>query len=274
MFEFVIPAIIIGSTILAILGFYASRLNLSTLTFAVAHSALAGAALALILDIDMIILALVFSLITGVILGYSSSKISSETLNNIAMTLFSLYNAIAVLAIYLSNTLVLATTRLSGLLWGSILAVTLDKFIVLVVIAVLLGVYVSSFRHHLDALLFDLKLAEAEGIDVILHSMIIIILMSISIALMLKIVGGFLVFTLVYAPILAATCIASRANIQLLISAVISSISGLSGIGLSFIYDLPVGASIALAASIITVASVIIAIVRNYMLKRAIISKT
>jgi len=274
VFEFVIPAIIIGSTILAILGFYASRLNLSTLTFAVAHSALAGAALALILDIDMIILALVFSLITGVILGYSSSKISSETLNNIAMTLFSLYNAIAVLAIYLSNTLVLATTRLSGLLWGSILAVTLDKFIVLVVIAVLLGVYVSSFRHHLDALLFDLKLAEAEGIDVILHSMIIIILMSISIALMLKIVGGFLVFTLVYAPILAATCIASRANIQLLISAVISSISGLSGIGLSFIYDLPVGASIALAASIITVASVIIAIVRNYMLKRAIISKT
>ncbi|HDI02222.1 MAG TPA: hypothetical protein ENF93_01100, partial [Ignisphaera sp.] len=144
----------IGAYLCSILGFYISRLGLSTLAFTVAHAALAGAAIALVLGLDMTYLAMVFSITTAVILGLLYDKLSFA-LNSICMTLFSFFNAVALLAIYYSNTVVLATASISAVLWGSVLAVTIEKLVILIGIVAVFTLYVSAYRKHIDTILFD-----------------------------------------------------------------------------------------------------------------------
>jgi len=245
----------IGAYLCSILGFYISRLGLSTLAFTVAHAALAGAAIALVLGLDMTYLAMVFSITTAVILGLLYDKLSFA-LNSICMTLFSFFNAVALLAIYYSNTVVLATASISAVLWGSVLAVTIEKLVILIGIVAVFTLYVSAYRKHIDTILFDKKIAEAEGINIVLHVVTLLILASSAISIVLRIVGGFLVFTLLYVPTALVSSLQLSIKKQYIAIPLFGTTSALLGLGTSFVFDLPVGVSIALSTIAIAVIAV------------------
>jgi len=259
---------IIGAYLCSMLGYYISRIGLSTLAFTIAHAALAGAATALVLGLDMTYLAIVFSITTAFILGLLYNKLS-HTIDSICMTLFSFFNAVALLAIYYSNTTVLATASISAVLWGSVLAVTLDKLVVLIGVAVLYIVYTIAYRKHIDSLLFDKKLAEAEGINTRLHTIILLVIASTSISIVLRIIGGFLVFTLLYIPSALASTLELNTRQQHIAIPVFGSASAATGLWISLLLDLPVGVSIALttvlmAAVIATVRTIAVKIMYKY----------
>ncbi len=239
-------ATVIGSCLCSILGLYISRLGLSTLVFTVAHAALAGAALALILGLDVTTAALGLSMITALALGVLSSRLGPSR-EALCMTLFSLFNALALLAIYYSNSLVLATSTLAAVLWGSVLAVTMEKLVALIAISIVFAIYVAAFRKHLDALLFDRKLAEAEGLSVCIHTATLLAIASVSISLMLRIVGGFLVFTLLYVPTVFVSILQLSTKQQLRVAPLFGSLASCIGLYVSYALDLPVGVSIALS---------------------------
>lgn len=253
-------ASILGGYICSVLGYYVSRIGLSTLAFTIAHAALAGAATALLLGLDTTYSATVFSIATALILGSIYDRVS-YAIDTICMTLFSFYNAIALLAIYYSNTYVLATASLSAVLWGSVLAVTIDKLIILASVICLFTTYTIACKKHIDSILFDIRLAEAEGINTKIHILVLLIIASISISVMLRIVGGFLVFTLLYVPSALASTLQLSTKQQYIVVPLFGSTATMTGVYISLLLDIPVGVSIVLA----NVLAAILVIILRYI---------
>ncbi|RLE76364.1 MAG: hypothetical protein DRJ56_04240 [Thermoprotei archaeon] len=241
-------AAILSGSLCGVLGYYIQRFGIVTLSFSVAHAALAGAALSLVLGADASYLALATAVSFALVLGALSPRAPRER-ELVSMGFFSLFNALAILMVYLSNVYVLSSATVAVVLWGSILAVTRAKLLVLLGVSALFLTYLTTFRSQIDAIVFDRRLAEAEGINVRLHTLAMLLFAGGAIALTLKLTGGFLVFTLLYNPVASAAKLARSARGQLLLSPLIGSASALSGLATSYAFDLPVGASIALVSS-------------------------
>ena len=252
------------------LGYYVDKLRIATLSFTVAHAALAGAAVGMILGMDMTLTAALTAVGFASVMGTLSLKVG-EAKELISMSFFSFFNALALFMIYLSNTTVLATSSVAAILWGSVLAITPFKISVLASTLLLFILYVILYKHRLDSLLFDRKLAEAEGINVHAHAFTIMLFVSVAIALTLKLTGGFLVFSLLYNPVMASIQISRKAHVQQLLSPTLGAIAATIGLLISYAIDLPVGACIAITSSIILLISAIARAIFNYALaKRAI----
>jgi ABC-type Mn2+/Zn2+ transport system permease subunit len=118
--------------------------------------------------------------------------------------------------------------------------------------------YLILFKSKLDAIVSDKKLAEAEGINTKLHSTVIMVFTCFAKVLMLEVVGGFLVFSLIYVPYIASVIMTSRADLELVISCLFGMILTPVDVFLSFLYDIPIGSAIALTISLTTIATYVI----------------
>jgi ABC-type Mn2+/Zn2+ transport system permease subunit len=248
--ELVSASLVIGGSVLALTGHYTSKLGLSTIAFSAAHAALAGAAISSVLNSDPYTLPAILTLSLGLVLGVALPKADSEVMNNLSMMMFSLFTSIALIAVYLSNAVVLSTTRVGGLLWGSPLAITVDRFACITALFGAFLIYLMFFKSKLDAIVFDKRLAEAEGINVQAHSIAIVTFMCVALVLMLEVVGGFLVFSLLYVPYIASAAITSRADVQLIIAGLFGAVVAPLGANLSLALDTPIGSTIALTVSL------------------------
>lgn len=262
IFETAIMSAILGGGSCGILGYYVQRFGITTLSFSIAHAALAGAAIGMVLGVDMVYSAMICASAYAIIMGFLMGRIEYAK-ELISMAFFAFFNALAIFMIYISNTLVLATSSIAVILWGSVLAVTLQKIAIFIVLLIIFIFYVIAFKPQIDAILFDKKLAEAEGVNIHLHTMVMLIFVSIAIALTLKITGGFLVFSLLYNPVASSFQISRKASLQQIISPTIGVLSALLGLAISYILDWPVGATIAIISTLILFISVVYRLVIN-----------
>ncbi|MEX0568619.1 MAG: metal ABC transporter permease [Candidatus Njordarchaeota archaeon] len=264
LLESLVAAILAGS-LCGYLGVYLKRLRLITLGFAVAHGAIAGASIAFMLQINIEITAFIAGIIVAFFIEILYKRFEIER-DLASMYVFSISSALAIIAIYSSPTLLLTSDIATLILWGSILSMTLDKIIFLAVILIILILYTHAYRIDVNSLLFDQKLAEAEGVNTEYHAAILVLISSASIAILLKFVGGLLLFSLIFGPAIAATVISHKR--QGLIGLLIGSVSCSIGVLISFYLDLPIGSTIALSSGII---SAVISILATLFEKRRII---
>jgi len=255
---------IIGATLAGALcgslGVYLDRMGLLTLGFVIAHAALAGAALSIILGVNTELLAFTSSLIAVSSIEFICSKFNVKR-DLIAMSLFALTSALGMFAIYFTPTTTLTAQTASLILWGSILAMTMGKIILLSLLAIALAIYITAFKPQINAILFDKKLAEAEGVRVTLHATIFILITTLTVSLILRLTGSFLVFSLIYNSAMAANQISRKR--QALLGGTLGALAGIMGVITSFQIDTPIGATIALTSSIILFTTIAIAVIRD-----------
>ena len=250
------------------LGVYLKRMNLLTISFTIAHAALAGAALSILLKTDPEVTAFIFGIFIAAMVEISHNKLGIDR-ELISMGFFSFSSAIAMFAIYLTPSVTLTSETASLVLWGSVLAATVRKIILLTFLIIALLIYVFAFKIEINTILFDKKLAEAEGVNVTLHATILIIITALSISLILKLTGAFLVFSLLFNPSMSAIKLTYKR--QPLLGAIIGGTSGAVGVLLSFALDTPIGATISIVSSVLLMLSVFIAAVMELHAKRKII---
>jgi len=219
----------------------------------VAHAALAGASVSIIASTPPEETAFAFSITAALLVELLYRRLGVER-EVISMCTFSFSSAIAMIAVYMAPSVTLTSETASLILWGSVLAVTPAKIVLLVFLVVSLAVYVLSFKLEIDSLLFDVKLAEAEGVNVTLHATILILLTAMAISIILKLTGGFLVFSLLFNPVVAVERLSYRR--QPLLGALVGGLSGLLGVVVSYFFDTPVGATISMMASIMLILGV------------------
>lgn len=245
-------AAIVSGLLCGYIGVYLKRLGLITLGFAVAHGAIAGASIAFMLGLNVEMLAFTFGVLVAIVIEILHNRFDVDR-ELASMFVFSLSSSLAIIAIYLTPSILLTSDIAIVILWGSILSMTRERIIFLGIILISILLYVSAFRLEIDSLLFDPKLAEAEGINTELHALAFILISSLTITVLLRFIGGLLLFTLLFVPATTSTTITYKN--QEAVGALIGAIAGAIGLLLSFRFDLPVGSTMAL--SICTIAIIL-----------------
>ncbi len=239
-----------------------------TITFTVLHGVLAGAALSLMLSIPPEPLAFTLGVLLAVAIEYLHEYLGVDR-DAASMALFSLASALAMMAVFMTPSKTLTSESASLILWGSILAINPGKLVLLICILVSVIIYVLAFKLEIKAILFDPELAEAEGINVKLHALILIILIAITITASLKLIGGFMLFALLYNPIIVAERM--RTVKQALVSGTIGATAGFMGVIISYLLDTPTGATVALTASLILIICLTITMMEEKIMERRIL---
>jgi len=244
-------------------GAICSRMRLSTIAFAIAHAALAGSAISLLLGQEPILLGILLAILTSLILGPISDRLRMP-LDTTSMMLFSIYNALTFISLVLSPGPTLASEKVGRILWGSILAVTPSYLIVLLSLAALYLLVLRMFWGRVYSILFDSRLAEAEGVNVKLYTYMLMTLAGVIIVFALRITGGFLVFSLLFIPSASSLQVSESLKKRIMTASIIGAISSILGILLSFSLNLPVGSCIVIgAAAIFSILALISAVKRR-----------
>jgi zinc transport system permease protein len=146
---------------------------------------------------------------------------------------------------------------LFGYLFGNILSITPGEVAISVILCIIAITLVKIFYHDLVSVTFDEECARASGIKTKRINQALVVLTAVTVVLAMKIVGIILVSSLLIFPAATALQLA-RSFRQAIICAVISSlVSVFLGTIISFMLNMPTGASIVMTNFIFFMASFI-----------------
>lgn len=235
----IIGGILVGITC-AMIGSFIVLRKMSFLGDGLAHISFGGVAAGILFNINPLISALIFSVLSGVgIQKLKEMKIYSDAAIGI---FFSFGLALGVILISLSTGY---TIDLYSYLFGNILAINQIDLILTSGITLLSIAIVFLLYKELFYITFDEESAQANGLPVKALNQILIIICALAIVTSMKIVGILLVSSFLIIP----TTTALMLNIKsfkktIFVSVIISIISVLMGIIFSYYLDIATGGAI------------------------------
>ncbi|MEK9201204.1 MAG: metal ABC transporter permease [Patescibacteria group bacterium] len=244
-YDFVVRGLIAGvivAMIAPIIGIFLVLRRYSLIADTLAHVSLAGIAVGLLLKIDPIITAIVTTMGSSVLIEKmrSTKKVYGES----------------ALAIFLSGSLALAIVIISasgGLnanlfnyLFGSIVTVTWGNVWTMGALGAIVIATIMALYKSLLYLTFDEDSARVAGINHKVINTIFIALSALTISLAIPVVGIMLISALLVIPVVTALQFGKPFLATVVIAQIISIISVIGGIVLSFYLNLASGGTIVL----------------------------
>lgn len=221
---------------------------------ALAHSALLGIALGLLLHTSLTIGVVVVCLALALLLTALQSRI--QLASDTVLGIF----AQSCLALGLVALSFMDTVRIDlvGFLFGDILAVTaFDLVWIYLGGAIVLATLVALWRPMLAITIHE-ELARVEGVRVDLVRFAFVLLLAFVIAAAMKIVGALLITALLIVPAAAARNFARTPEQMAALAAGIGVVAVVGGIMASLTFDTPSGPSVVVAAVLLFAASLCI----------------
>lgn len=242
-----IIAILFAGVAFPMIGVFIISLNLIPLRFAMMHIALLGGAIGLFFKVDPLFMGLLFCTLSSLALGPISErmKLGLGTLSGYFMTLTL---ALAFILIYKANIHVL---QAFNILWGNILSLTKGDLILVGIISFFILAIIFLFFKEIQAILYDREVALAVGIPEKWFYYLIVFVLGLSVAVSMRVIGALLVDGFVLLPAMAAIIISRSLKQTFFFSALFGLISGMIGLYLSFLLDIPTSSAIILVASLI-----------------------
>jgi len=232
MIDVLIFGLIVGIAVGFSAGYLGSIMVLEKMALvgdALSHVALPGIALGLIFNFDPILGAFAFLFVSTIAIWHlrRATKLSFDTL--VGAT-FTLALAIGIL-IFPSG------TDLLEALFGDITTVTLSDAIIGVVIAVLVFTLTRFIYKKVVLSLISEELAISNGINVARINLLYLLLVSLTVAIGIKVTGTLLVGFLVVTPAAAAKTVSTNLSRYLKLSAIFGAICSTSGILLASYFN-------------------------------------
>jgi len=129
-------------------------------------------------------------------------------------------------------------------LFGNILAISQTEVIISISLSVVLIIIVILYYEELLSITFDEESAKASGIKTDRINKVLVLLIALTVVLAMKVVGIMLISALLILPPVTALQIAKSFKATIIISAISGILSVISGIFVSFVLNLPAGATI------------------------------
>jgi len=242
-----ILATFLGGIACSTIGVFVVLLHMPFIGVAMAHAAFAGALFGLLIGVNPLITALVFSFIVAIIIGPLADRgeINPDTSLGV---IFSLMLGVAFLIIGL-----MPSTRSDALnlLWGSVLTVTHSDIVLLAIVAVVVVGLVSIFFKEVQATIFNRQIAHSVGLPATIILYVILFMTGATITVSLNSIGGLLIFSLILNPAAAAYQLTYSMKKMFLLAAAFGVLSGWAGLLLSYLFNIPSGATIVITSSVI-----------------------
>jgi manganese/iron transport system permease protein len=245
-YEFMRLALLAGllvGVLCPVMGAFLVVQRLSLMSNVVAHSVLPGLVIAHVLRWPLLLGAFGFGLVSTTVVTWvkAHSRVKADAI--MALVLSSFF-ALGVVMITLFN----AQLNLEGLLFGDILSVQVsDLWQVAAITALTVGL-IRLFYKELLFFTFDRVGAQAMGLPVQIIDTGLTVATTLAIVASLKTVGVILVVAMMVGPAIAAYLWVKELHTLLLLAAVLGSAESITGIYLSYYWDLPSGAAIALVS--------------------------
>ena len=135
-------------------------------------------------------------------------------------------------------------TDINNYMFGSILAMSRgDLWLSVTVAAAVLLLYLL-FYNKIFACTFDEHFAAATGVRVQLYNSLLAVLTAVTVVIGMRMMGALLISSIITFPALSAMRVCKRYGRVILTSAAVSVFSFVTGLLLSFGYDMPTGASV------------------------------
>ncbi|ACK70966.1 ABC-3 protein [Gloeothece citriformis PCC 7424] len=240
-----IEAIIVG-VICAIVGSYLMVQRLALLGDAISHSVLPGLAVAFLWGMNIFVGAFIAGLISTILINIirTRSNLKEDAAMGIVFSAFFALGITLITIIQKDNKI-----DLNHFLFGNILGVTVSDVRDTLIIAVIIILIVVLLYKELHFYTFDRLGAQAVGLPVHLLELGLMILIGLTIVASLKTVGVILVLSLLITPAATAYLLVKRLHQVMILGVGLGVISSISGMYLSYFYNLPSGPAIVLVAS-------------------------
>ncbi len=236
-------AILAGLAVAAAASLLGSFVVIRRMTFigaGIAHSSFAGVVIGFLLGISPLVSALVFASFTGLSIGFLSRNYRIE--EESAVGVFFPFSM--ALGIILLGFLKGYTPNIMGYLFGDILLVGKTELYLSWISLILSLLFVGLFFREMVFSTFDEETAQVLGINTSLVYYLFLILTSLVIVVCIKVVGIILLSGLLVIPPLAALQFSRNMKAFIGLSVLFGIASFLAGILLSYLLDLPSGATI------------------------------
>lgn len=238
-------AILVGM-LCAVVGSYLMVQRLALLGDAISHSVLPGLAIAFMVGANIYIGAFIAGVLSTMAIAWI--RVRSPIKEDAAMGIvFSAFFALGITLI----TIIQKDNKidLNHFLFGNILGVTIDEVRDTAIIATIVLIVVIILYKELLFYTFDPLGAQAAGLPVNRLNFGLMVLIALTIVASMKAVGVILVLSLLITPGATAYLLVKRLNHLMILGAVIGVISSISGMYLSYFYNLPSGPAIVLVVS-------------------------
>jgi len=249
-YEFIRNAIMAGilaSISCGIIGVYVVVKRIVFISGGIAHASFGGIGLGYYLGINPILGVLPFSIASALSMGWVSkrSRLPEDTAIGI---LWAMGMSIGIILVSLTPGY---APDLMTYLFGNILTVPFSDIVLMLVLDAIIILVVYSFYKEFLALCFDEEFATVRGVHAERLYLILLCLIALTIVVLIRVVGIILVIALLTIPAAMSRQFTSNLKKMMLLSIIFGAVFSSGGIWLSYLFDVPSGATIVLVMSVV-----------------------
>ncbi len=233
-------AAFMASVTCGIIGTYIVSRRIVFISGGITHASFGGIGMGYYFGFDPIMGAIAFGILSALGIELFTKKADLREDSAIAM-LWSLGMALGVIFIFITPGY---APNLMSYLFGNILTVSKNDLLFLLFLTVFVIGFFVAFYRMIIFVSFDEEFALTNNAPVRLFNSLLISLVALTIVLNIRVVGIILVMSLLTIPQAIANLFTKRFDLMMGYSIAFGFLGSMIGLALSYIYDIPSGASI------------------------------
>jgi zinc transport system permease protein len=254
--QYALLACVLASVGCGMIGTFVVVKQLGSLAGGIAHAILAGMGIAFFFGVSPMLGATVMALFSAISIGLINLRMKQGE-DVLIAAFWSVGMAVGIL--FISQTPGY-NVNLMSYLFGNILLVSGADLARMLALDVVILIVIRLYYRQFLAAAFDEEYARVRGVHVELFYILLLTLIALTVVLLIQIVGLILVIALLILPAASAARFAGSLPRIMLFAVLLSLVSTLGGLALSYNPDLPSGAVIVLLAGVIYIISVTMAL--------------
>ena len=248
-FEFFTNGLLVATVagaLCGILGVFVVLRGMSYIGHGLSHAVFGGAAASAVIQVNFFLGAGIWGVLSGVLIG----RIARRRIIGADAAIGVVTTASFAVGLALINRYGQARKSIEAVLFGSILGVeTVDIVAVVIVALVTAAVVVMTYRRLLFAT-FDPEVAEVSGVRVPWIEALLMVLLSLTILVTMRVIGTLLISAMLVIPASTARMMTNSFAKMLWISPLVGAVAGFVGMNVSYHLDLSSSATIILVSTI------------------------
>ncbi len=237
-----LAAAVLVSAACGIVGTYVVVRKIVFISGGVAHAAFGGIGLGYLLGFNPIVAAIPFSVASAVTMGIISKKTKMEEDTAIGV-IWTIGMALGILFIHISPGY---APDLFSYLFGNILTVPRADLVMMVVLDAVIVVTAVAFYKEFLATSFDEEFSTVVGVPTTWMYLLLLCLVGLSVVVLIRVVGIILVIALLTMPAAIGRHYTYNIKRLMILSTLIGIVITVTGLFMSYVVDLPSGATIVL----------------------------
>ncbi|MDK2973774.1 MAG: zinc transport system permease protein [Methanofollis sp.] len=236
---------LLASVACGVIGTYVVVRRMVSLSGGISHAAFGGIGIGYYLGLDPLLSATVFTVAVALGMGELSLR-RRQNLETVIGAMWATGMALGILFIYLSPGF---APDLLGYLFGNILLVPRSDLLLMGALVIVILVVVSLFFRDFFAVTFDEEYARVMNLPVERISLLLLVLVALTVVMLIQVVGIILVIALLTIPAAIAREFTSRLGRMMVLAVALGMAFTMSGIVLSYLLNVPSGATIILVSA-------------------------